>query len=613
MILKKDKKNKAQVFLNTISLIFKHSLLLLLGQSIFIGVSIFALTPLIHLVFDLALSASGYSYITLNNIAYFLIKPVTLLMLLLLFIIIGLFLLFEASYLITFYSVIENGNTPKLLNVSILSLKHFILTFKYKNFMLLPIVWLTIILSNIPLIVFTVKNVRLFRFVADAIVENRITRPFIIILIIMLILIMLRKLPVFQYCIVEGKSYKEALTLSKKIKKKRAVRTFFYFLVWNVGIALLIYIIYIGTMAIIALFVIGTLEKTLVIATFISVNERMSSYLAIGILAISLITNFALFTHLFFQYKKEENEYFFFDDSVDNMFLKVTSYKKVIILFIMILVVSNFYILYDILSNSSPFDYVNLDMINITSHRGFSHDVPENTIPAIEKAIEEQSDYIEVDVRQTKDGELVLLHDESLMRTTGVNREIWNINYDEVSLLDAGSWLDEAYIGTKVPTLREVFELCKGKSNLNIHLKSETHTNELENKVVALIEEYEMSLQCIISSTSLPILENVKKLNPDIKTGLITYQIYQGYYSNENIDFFSIKSYFISERTIQEVHKYGKEVHVWTVNAKNELKRMKRLGVDNIITDNPAYVKEVLFQEESNHLALTLLKIMIEY
>ncbi len=613
MILKKDGKSKTRILTNTLRLLFKHSLSLLLGQSIFIGISMFILTPFVNFVFDKALTASGYSYITIKNFGRFILNPVSILVLVLLFICIGVFFLFEAAYLITFYSVIESGNTPKLFYVYLLSLKRMFIFFTHRNFILLPGVWLIVILSNIPLILFTIKNEIMFRYVTEAIDKNPVVRILLIVLPIILLLVMLQRLFVFQYCFIEGKRYKDACHSSKNIKNSSIIRAFFYIVTWNIGIVIFIVIIYLITMAITALVVIGITDKTLVIATFISINESMRNYLSIGIFSISEIANFALFTHLFYQYKKEANEYFYFDNSVEEGFLKGKSYKKTIIIFSIIFAFINMYFIYNIAKNDSSLAYVDIDNIEITSHRGFSHDVPENTLLAIEKAIEEQADYVEIDVRLTKDGVLVLLHDESLYRTTGVNTSIWNLDYAEVSRLDAGKWLDVAYIGTKIPTLREVFELCKGTVNLNLDLKYDYHIEGLEEKVVALIEEYEMENQCVITSTSLSTLENIKKLNLDIKTGYITYQIEKSYYHNENMDFFSINSYFVSENLLQEVHEYGKEIHVWTVNTKKELNRVKRLGVDNIITDNPAYAKEMLYQDESTLLLISLLKLMITY
>jgi glycerophosphoryl diester phosphodiesterase len=385
-----------------------------------------------------------------------------------------------------------------------------------------------------------------------------------------------------------------------------------YFIVWNTAIGLFDLLIYLVIVVVTAFFIAGIPDRELAIATFLSINDKMNGYLFIGLFAINTMANFALYTHLFCKYKigiKEDAEE---ENPVDNIVIHVGAYKTVVKILAIILSVIIFYSFYDIIRNGSPLDYMNLDLIHVTSHRGFSGGVPENTLPAIEKAIEEQADYVEVDVRMTKDGELVLLHDDSLKRTTGVNKKIWQLTYEEVSELDAGSWKDIAYNGTKIPTLREVFELCKGKVNLNLDLKYRNTEEGLEEKVAALIEEYEMQWQCVISSTSLAALEHIKQINPDIRTGYITYQIYRGYFYNDNIDFFSVRSNLVTKTVSSEVHKAGKEIHVWTVNARSELLRMKLVGVDNVITDDPSYAKGILYEEESSRFLLTLIKIVME-
>ncbi len=678
MLHRKDRNNKKRIYKNTISLLFQHSFSLLFGQGIFMVISILLLTPFLSFVYHLALSVSGYSYITVNNIGLFLLNPLIMIMLIILFVVIGLFLLYEACYLVTFYSLIENGEKPKQLKILGSSLKKLLFIIIRRNFTLLPMVWLIVILSNIPLFLFIIKRVRIFWFITETMDDNPFTLPITAVLTILLLWLMLRKLFLFLYYLIEGKIYSKTNKSNRKKDKSDAktvgentkyhnsnikadisdtkkviknieadiidakkdkgnkksngsntktdsfksnkninkitttIRTLFYFIGWNIVIIVVSLLLYLLTMAITALFVAGIPDKSLAIATYLSINDNMNGYFIAGIFSINTIANFALYTHLFFQYKKERNENITVDTSADNLFINVDAYKNIIRIAVAIIAVMNFYFFYDIVRNGSPLDYMNLDRIRVTSHRGFSRYVPENTLTAVEKAMEEQADSIEVDVRVTKDGELVLLHDNNLKRTTGVNKKIWNVDYGEVSLLDAGSWMDEAYAGTRIPTLREVFELCKGKVNLNLDLKYRSAAEGLVEKVVALIEEYEMEWQCVITSTSLTVLENVKELNPDIRTGYITYQIYQGYYNNGNIDFFSIKSNLATKTVTREVHKNGKAIHVWTVNSENELERMKMIGVDNIITDDPSYAKEVLYQEDSNRFLVTLLKIMME-
>lgn len=619
MILKKDGKSGPRIFINTLGLIFKHFFSLLLGQIIFIGILIFMLAPLLHLLYNNARILAGYSYITINNLVSFLLQPFTILILILSFLVVGLFLLLEAAFYITFYSIIENGNTPKIIRVLFLSMKRLILSILHRNFRLLPIIWLTVIVSNLPLIVFIVENVDVFRYATKFINKIQIIFPIFFVLFMIMFFILFRRLFVFQYCLYEGRNYKTACKLSRKIKKTKVIRTLCYIIGWNIGLGILIYLIHMIAVTAMAFLVICFTPKSLAVASFISINEKVSNSLAFIIFSISLSTNFALITHLFYQYKKEDNEYFYFDNSVETIFLKLRSYKTILVFFSAAFLILNFVLAYNIIRNDTPFVYVDFDMIKITSHRGFSKGVPENTLPAIEKAIEEKADYVEVDVRQTQDGELVLLHDQSLKRTTGISKYIWNVNYDKVAQLDAGSWFSKEYANTKIPSLRETFELCKGNINLNLDLKDDKYAGgknyspSLEDSVVALIDEFQMENQCVITSTSLNILENIKALNPKIKTGYITYQIRHSDYTNENIDFFSINSCFASENLLQNVHEEGKEILVWTVNSKSELERMKRLGVDNIITDNPSYARETLFEDNANRSFLTLLKVMMEY
>ncbi len=613
MILNEGKKNKPRMLSNSFRLIFKHIFSLLLGQSILLVVVMFLLIPFIRHILNFARSLSEFSYITINNFIPFVLNPFTIITLIFLFFFIGIFLLYEAAFLVTFYSVIENGQTPRLLPVFYLSFKRLIVTLLHRNFTLIPTVWLFALLYNIPFLVFILKNFTLFRYASKYLKEYTFLIPIIISLGIFLFLLMFRRLFVFQYSLIEGKSYKEIGTLSKKLKRKRAVRAFFYILGWNISIGILVYLLRIVVLLFSALLVIGFVEKNLAIVTFITINEKANNYLSLIMFFIGIIANFALFTHLFYQYKKEENEYFHFDSSVDTVFLRLKSYKKLIIIFCSVFFMTSIYMAFDIIKNDAPLVFVDFDMIKVTSHRGFSNDVPENTIPAIEKSMEEQADYVEIDVRQTMDGELVLLHDENLKRTTGLNKNIWNVEYNEISSLDAGSWMDESFAGTKIPTLREVFELCKGQININLDLKYDKQMDGLEERVVKLIEEYDMENQCVISSSSLKLLENVKELNTKIRTGYITYRIEPKLYESDNIDFFSINNYFISEKLLKSVHEHGKEIHVWTVNTKSELERMKNLGVDNIITDDPSYAKEILYQDESNWLIVTLFRMMLTY
>ena len=238
-----------------------------------------------------------------------------------------------------------------------------------------------------------------------------------------------------------------------------------------------------------------------------------------------------------------------------------------------------------------------LEELCITAHRGASGEAPENTLAAIELAVNQGADYVEIDIRLTADGVPVLLHDRALFRTTGVLKDVNEVTYEELVLYDAGARYAKEFAGQKVPSLREVFEKYGGAIGFNIELKTK-QDKVLAYAVVELVEEYGLEESCIITSMSYQQLQWVKEYNEELKTGYIMSAVYGNFYENEAADFFSIRSDYVTEQVVVQAHSRGKEIHVWTVNKENEIKRMKAIGVDNIITNVPAYARETVQKDE---------------
>ncbi len=248
----------------------------------------------------------------------------------------------------------------------------------------------------------------------------------------------------------------------------------------------------------------------------------------------------------------------------------------------------------------------------VTAHRGGAKYAPENTMDAISYAVSSGADYVEIDVQLSKDGTVFLLHDDSLKRTTGVNKKAYNLDYEEISGYDAGSWFSGKYSNSYIPTLDEVLSFCKGKINLNIELKKSGKTgNQLVDDVIALIDKYDMRNQCVLTSTSYAFLRYAKKQAPDIRTGYIANMLFGETGTMEYADFFSVKYVIVSDAFVKEAHDAGKEVHVWTVNSKYLINRMKGFDVDSIITDDPKYARKILSRKNDrkslSELFLTLL------
>lgn len=237
-------------------------------------------------------------------------------------------------------------------------------------------------------------------------------------------------------------------------------------------------------------------------------------------------------------------------------------------------------------------DEVTID-VHVTAHRGSSVNAPENTLAAIKVAMAHEADFVEIDVQRTKDHQLILLHDRSFKRTTGVAGLPAEMTLEEIKKLDAGSWFDEAYAGEKVPTLQEVIALTKGHIGLNIELKGKGDDEKFIRQVIHTIKENNLMESCVVTSLDYNMIQRVEALEPQIKTGYIMY-VALGDLQDIHVDFYSVEMTNVNEKFIAKAHLLGREVHVWTVNNKSDMEAMVLLGVDNIITDYDAVLREII-------------------
>ena len=235
------------------------------------------------------------------------------------------------------------------------------------------------------------------------------------------------------------------------------------------------------------------------------------------------------------------------------------------------------------------------DDTQITAHRGSSAAAPENTMAAVKRAIEDGADWVEIDVQETANGEVVLFHDSDFMKLAGVNLKIWDATMAELKDIDVGSWFGEEFQDERVPTLGEVLAECKGKVGVNIELKYYGHDKQLEQRVAEIVEAHAMEPNVVLMSLKLNAVKKMKSLRPTWKVGLLM-SVSAGDLRSIDADFLAVNARFATHSLIQTAHASGKEVHVWTVNDAPTMSTMVGRGVDNLITDKPALAKSVLEQ-----------------
>ncbi len=235
------------------------------------------------------------------------------------------------------------------------------------------------------------------------------------------------------------------------------------------------------------------------------------------------------------------------------------------------------------------------EKVLIIAHRGASNLAPENTLKAFKKAIELNADYIEFDVHQSKDGEIVIVHDGNTFRTTGHLGLIKNMTLEEIKKLDCRD-------SEKIPTLHELIKLAKGKIGLNCEIKAKG----IAQKIIEILRDADLFESTIISSFNQKELLEFKKLEPQLKiaslnptrTGWIL-----NWFSRKNLiknavknQFFAINPLYliVNKKFIDKAHEKNLAVFPWTVDSFTTIENLIKMGADGIITNNISRVREVL-------------------
>ena len=267
---------------------------------------------------------------------------------------------------------------------------------------------------------------------------------------------------------------------------------------------------------------------------------------------------------------------------------------------------------YSVFTGKANFRLALFQNPTVMAHRGLSADAPENTLYAFSDAISVGADFIELDVQQTRDGVLVVMHDSNLKRTTGVNKDIWDVDYADIQNLDAGSWFDPAYANARIPTLEETLQFVDKRAKLNIEIKPTKHgTDTLEQDVAELITRYQYTDACYVTSFSYGSLKKVKEVNPEIRTGYLMSVAYGQFYSLKYADAFSLNKVFVTSQVVNAAHQQGKQIFAWTVNSMSEVRSLCNLHVDSIITDDPVMVQNVISRDSTGETLRSVLDYFI--
>ena len=231
------------------------------------------------------------------------------------------------------------------------------------------------------------------------------------------------------------------------------------------------------------------------------------------------------------------------------------------------------------------------DFIKI-AHRGSSGSYPENTRLAFEKAIEAGADMIEMDCRLSKDGHVVVIHDDRLDRTARAKGFVNGKTLRQLKKLDVGAWLKKSFKGERIQTLEEILEIVSGKVEINLEIKSVLRGPlGIELKVLFIVSHFDYLERTIFSSFDYQSLRRLRELAPDVRIGVLYGAGIKDnpFQAAREMNAYSlhIQREFATPHFLEEARELGLKSFVWTVNEVKEMEKFLSLGVDGIISDFP--------------------------
>lgn len=564
------------------------------------------LKPLLTLFFKIIMNVNGYSYLTFENVKEFMSNPSTLLMILFFLLVLMIFVLFEAINIIVILDASRQKIKIDLKESLKISLKKSLKILRFNNIGLILFVLFLIPFINLGVSSSYLSVIKIPEFIMDYIKANPLYFTVYILFMVLLFYLFFNWIYSINYMVLENKSFHKAHKLSNDLYKKSSIKDFLKILLIE-AFQYLAYVIFVAIGILLIVLIHKLINGSLVLNSLLTTIVWI--FLAISFILFNLIsvpTSYAAISYLYYSHKLENGEELSsinIKNTVDKKEKKNNSkFNKIKYIVIFIILIAGTIYTYGINKGNYKLSIKKSVDIRLTAHRGASKYYPENTLAAFIGAKKEGADVIELDVQATKDNYIVVIHDSNLKRVTGLDKNIWEVTYDEIKDLDFGSFYDVRFKNEHIMLLSEVIDWAiENNIDLNIEIKPTGHENNIEKEVVNIINDKEFVDNCVVTSGKYDSIKKVKKYNKKIKTIYVMSLAYGDIISLKEADGFSIESTSISKNLVKKIHKNNKVIFAWTVNNSSNINKMIKLGVDSIITDDIIYTKDLINDSKSSN------------
>lgn len=236
--------------------------------------------------------------------------------------------------------------------------------------------------------------------------------------------------------------------------------------------------------------------------------------------------------------------------------------------------------------------------LQIIAHRGYSGQFPENTMSAFAGALDIGADYVELDVQMTKDGQIVVCHDDNLQRVAGVDGRIGDYTQEELSAFDVGSWFSPGFSQERIPLLSQVLELLLDSDmKVYLELKDIGETEGFEEAVVDIVKQSGMEKRCVFASFRYEYLAHIKEIDGNLPVLYNTTSGKTTLVEEFPAEYYGVFVEAVTADTVRTIHESGRRVFVWTVNTPEQMDNVRRMGADGIVTNDPGLAGVIVHPE----------------
>lgn len=560
---------------------------------LFVVVNAFATSATANFLLDLALKIRGMEYISNENFLTFLLHPATIVILYLALVCFTAFSIFEIAGLMHAYHMGRMGKRTKIYCMIGAGFNACIKCLDPRNWHIMVFMLAAIPFTGAFAFATASFYLLLPNFIKEYMLQNiPLTILYYSGFITLIIVAVTNIFSLNNFCLFD-KSFRKSCQGSRRLIRKRLLRT--------IGFMVVIWVLlYLGSTAIAAVISEGSISIMSVFSggtAKISDTSRLASQIMlikdVIMGCIAPMVNIGTISVMFYDYSKRENIPIDLPKDVGT-YKKRFGFPKVVALLVFV----GLAICYNIYSHRYDKYSINQKPIrpDIVAHRGDSVRAPENTMPAFVLAVNEGVDIIELDVHETKDGEIIVCHDNNLNRVSGQKIFVNETNYEDIKDLDVGSWFSPEFSYVRISKLEEALDFFGDYEDIDIQIEIKPNgaSDTFEEKVVDVIKNSQIKNNVAITCMKLDSLKKIEEIYPEMETIYSMILAWQKIETIDEVDGFTIEYSNAREALVERIHAAGKKVYVWTINGEDVLQQMADFRVDGILTDDPVTLGDAL-------------------